>query len=282
MILTLIPCGRATRADETTAERRARLENMDAEKREQLAQNYERFLHLDPQDRQRLRQLDAALEEAPDRDELRQVMQRYHVWLNELPASQRLTLAALPAEDRLKRVEEIRGFQGHQRHKLNPQDVEAVSDWARKHDVQRKWFEARRNGSEGPVITAEAVADLRTSLSDESKRVLDEALTDDKQRALLTSWVFQTRRTGGAGGFRTGFRMPSEEEVQAFFKTELSDDERAYLRALPTDQMQRELAHLWREKHARPGDGTREKGEGRGFGPGRRGVPRTDPEKQTN
>jgi hypothetical protein len=282
MALMSLLCGRVALADETSADRRARLESMDAEKREQLAQNYERFLHLDPHDRDRLRQLDAALETAPDREELRQVMQRYHEWLNDLPASQRLTLAALPAEDRLKRVEEIRGFQGHQRHKLNPQDVEAVSDWARKHDVQRKWFEAKRNGTDGPVITAEALAELRTSLSEESKRALDEAPTDDKRRALLTSWVFQTRRQGGPGGFRAGFRMPSEEEMQAFFKTELRDDERAYLRALPADQMQRELAHLWREKHAKPGEGMREKGDGRPYGPGRRSGPRSDPEKQTN
>ena len=136
-------CADDAKADETTADRRARLESMDPDKREQLSQNYERFLHLDPRDRERLRQLDAALEAAPDRDELRQVMQHYHEWLNELPASQRMMLSALPAEDRLKRVEEIRGFQGHQRHKLSPQDVEAVSDWARKQDIQRKWFESQ-------------------------------------------------------------------------------------------------------------------------------------------
>ena len=99
-----------------------------ANEREQLSQNYERFLHSEPADRERLRELHAALEAAPERDELRQGMQSYHDWLNELPASQHITLAALPAEDRLKRSRgDPRLPEASASHVSVPQDLEAVS-----------------------------------------------------------------------------------------------------------------------------------------------------------
>ena len=60
----------------------------------------------------------------------------------------------------------------------------------------------------------------------------------------------------GWGGERRGnFRRPSAEELHELFKNDLSDNERSYLRALPPEQMQRELAHLWREHRAKAGDG---------------------------
>ena len=99
------------RADEALADRSARLAQMDDQEREQLSLNYDRFGHLAPAERDRLRKLYSDLQADADGAELRTVMQRYHDWLNELPATQRTMLTALPAEERLKRIEEIRANQ---------------------------------------------------------------------------------------------------------------------------------------------------------------------------
>ena len=67
---------------------------MDTSDREQISQNYERFQRLEPAERDQLRELHDQIESDPQRDELIKVMQSYHDWLNELPASQRIMLAA--------------------------------------------------------------------------------------------------------------------------------------------------------------------------------------------
>ncbi len=107
-VLCLIGVG-VTRAvaEETLAERRVRVEQMDPQEREQLAQNYERFQRLDRAEQQRLRVLQEEIDADPQRDELLKTMQAYHEWLAELPSSQRIMLSALPAEERLKRIDEF-------------------------------------------------------------------------------------------------------------------------------------------------------------------------------
>jgi hypothetical protein len=280
-IVALAVIGRAARADETLAARRARVNKMDAHEREQLSQNYERFMNLDSEDQDRLRSLHADLEAAPDRDELRQVMQNYHDWLNALPANQRMTLAALPDEERLKRIDQIRAFQTKQKHRASPQDLQAIVAWARKHEVQRKWTEAKRNNTTTEVVSAQDLAELRETLSDEAKQALDDAHTPESIRQQLMAWLVQFRRQGGAGGSRGGFRGPSDEELRTFLKAELSDAERSYLSAFPPERMQFELRQLWRAKHAKPGDAPRDRTEGRPFGPGRQRAAQVPPPDNT-
>ena len=61
------------------------------------------------------------------------------------------------------------------------------------------------------------------------------------------------------------------------FKNELTDSERSYLRALPPEQMQRELAHLWRRASRKAGDAPHERpGGNRPFGGNRRGGGKPD------
>ena len=155
----------AVRADEALADRSARLAQMDDQEREQLSLNYDRFGHLAPAERDRLRKLYSDLQADADGAELRTVMQRYHDWLNELPATQRTMLTALPAEERLKRIEEIRANQDRAQ-RLSPPDLQAIEAWARKHELRKKFQEARLNKT--PMeLKAEDIAELRSSLSQE-------------------------------------------------------------------------------------------------------------------
>ncbi len=261
---------------DTLAERRAHVEQMSPEDRDQLSQNYDRFLHLDHEQRDRLRRLDADLTADPDRAELQKVMQRYHEWLSELPAAQRMMLAALPPEERLKRIDEFRTMWGH-RSRLSPADVQAFQNWVKTHDLQRAWDEARREHRQ-PEISPAQLADLRSQLSEPAQRSLDEAKQPEDMRRLLFSWVMHSRRGMGSGGFRG----PSEQEMAEFLKTGLSESERAYLSALPPEQMERESNRLWRQKHGRGGERGGDRGGppgGRSFGPGGPGRERTPAER---
>jgi hypothetical protein len=270
IIVPLLSWASVTTADDALADRRARLEQMDPQEREQLSQSYARFLRLDPAEQERLRQLHADLEADPERDELRAAMQHYQEWLSELPASQRIMLSALPAEDRLKRIDELRTAQG-KRNKLGPQDLKAIDSWIVKHDFQKKWFEAQRD-NRTPLVTPEELADLRATLSEAAQKALDDAKSDEDQRRLVRAWVFQARMPGPSGG-RSGFHKPSEKETREFLENELTESQRAYLRALPPEQMQRELFHLWREHHGKQGEPARERPDGR---PSRRGSSKSE------
>ncbi|MES1213460.1 MAG: hypothetical protein ABUL64_02645 [Singulisphaera sp.] len=244
-------------AGETLDERRARIAQMDPQQREQLGQNYDRFQRLDPAEQDRLRALSAEIDADPQSDELRKTMHAYYDWLSELPASQRIMLSALPAEERLKRIDELRGAQAQgRRFRLTPPDVKAVNAWITRHDLPKRWAEAQRGGTPAGV-TPEELADLRSSLSEPAQQALDANQGEEEQRRLVRSWVFQARIPGWSGD-RRGMRRPSTDELHELFKNDLTDNERAYLRALPPEQMQRELGHLWREHRGKQGDPQRD------------------------
>jgi hypothetical protein len=247
--------GCAARGDETLAERKARLAEMDDQEREQLSLNYDRFLHLEPAERDRLQRLYRDLEADADGAELRRVMQHYHDWLNELPATQRTTLAALAPEERLKRIEEIRSSQSRAA-RLSPADLQTIERWAREHDFRKRWQEARANKT--PIeFQPEEVSELRSSLSEEARKALDNADEPVERRGLLRAWLGQAQRQAMSGGGRPGFRRPSDEDMKNFLKNELSAEKRAELLALPPEQMHREQLQLWRERHGRAGEGRR-------------------------
>lgn len=275
--LSLMGAGPMTaRADESLAERRAHVEQMDPQEREQLAQNYERFRRLDRAEQQRLRTLWEEIEADPQRDELLKTMQGYQDWLSELPSSQRIMLSALPAEERLKRIDELRGAQSQgRRNRLDPADVKVLNAWLAKYDLQKRWGEAQREGRP-PTVTADELAELRSGLSEPAQQMLDQAQTEEEQRRLMRGWIFQARMPGWSGDRRGGFRRPSPGELHDLFKNNLTDSERSYLRALPPEQMQRELVHLWREHRAKAGDSGRERSGGRPHGTNRRDGEKTD------
>ena len=253
---------------------------LDPQDRDLLAQNYERFQHLDREDRDRLRKLHNAIVAAPDRDELQQLLQHYHEWFTALPSNQRVTLAALSEDERLSRVDELRSFQAKQKQRLSAADSWVVGNWAHKHQLQRKWFEARRDNSEPPPVTPEILADLRNELSDEGRAALDASQTREELRQQLLAWFMQARRQaggfgggqGGQGPGHAGLRGPTPEEARKFLQDELSESERKYLSALPPEQMQAELRQRWRAKHAKPADVPRDRSPNRG-GPRHRSAP---------
>ncbi|HEY2839388.1 MAG TPA: hypothetical protein VGJ26_09575 [Pirellulales bacterium] len=292
LILLLSACAQESAA-ETLEERRARVEQMDAEQKEQLLQNYQRFIRLDEAERERLRKLHGEIDAAPDQTELRSVLQRYNDWLNDLTSDQRAEITSTPPEERLKKVESLIASQKKQESfRLAPTDVEAMRTWIQAHKLDVK-LRLMRDGGEKPVITPEQLDELREALSEDGRAKLDAARAeDDKPKAnsrwshksvprLLLTWAAQTspnrrgfmgRPGGGVGNPGGGqhFRRPSESELQTFLKNDVSEQERADLFKLPHDEMQDTLRRLWFTREFRRGHDDRPRPGG--YGPGGSGA----------
>jgi len=93
--------------DEGQEARRARLEALSPAEKQNLLKQQGRFAKLEFAEQERLRALSRQMEEDEHGDQLREVMRRYHDWLKTLPPYQRAQLLELPAEARVKRVQEI-------------------------------------------------------------------------------------------------------------------------------------------------------------------------------
>ena len=91
LLFVLIPLSYAS-ADDSPAVRRERIESMTAAEKEQLLEREAEFESLAPSKQERIKKLHEELQHAADAAQLRQVMHRYHEWLNSLPSYQRAQL----------------------------------------------------------------------------------------------------------------------------------------------------------------------------------------------
>ena len=105
-LLSLIP-GHIARADEPPASRKEQIENMDLAQKEQLLHRHKQFHAFKPEERERLRDLHRDIENDPDRDELRRVLDRYYDWLKTLSSYQLMELRKLSCEERIERIKTL-------------------------------------------------------------------------------------------------------------------------------------------------------------------------------
>lgn len=106
LLVALVAAG--VRGDDSDDFRR--LEQMPRERRAALAANLAEFDRLPDTERIAIRRLDRDLErrDEVDRARIRELLRRYHLWVNGLPADQRQALrAAGPAEARMALVRQI-------------------------------------------------------------------------------------------------------------------------------------------------------------------------------
>lgn len=106
VVISLAGAG-AVEAEETLAERRARIESMDAAEKAKLRRARERFAGLDPAEQNRLRDLHDKIENHPRSDELWNTIERYCEWVRTLSQNERADLRDLPPAERIKRMKEI-------------------------------------------------------------------------------------------------------------------------------------------------------------------------------
>ncbi|MEZ6072544.1 MAG: hypothetical protein R3C10_20350 [Pirellulales bacterium] len=229
LILAALLAG-AVRPDSLSPQERRRREAqvaaMSAQQQAQLRKEFLAFEQLSPEDRDRLRELDRAVNDDANRDELLQVMQRYADWLGEMSFPERNALTSLRADKRIDEVTRRRVAE----YRLEPDDVRAAAHWVRQTALER----FRRNGpadraampEPGRSLTAirrideasrsarvddrdffapQEVDVLVSHLSEEAQRRLA-LVSDEDRRKVLIEWLRQ-------GDLRRELRHSIESEI---------------------------------------------------------------------
>lgn len=122
------------RGEESLQDRIARIEAMSANEKAELAQKKKRFDELPVEEQERIRKLQAEIQERPDKEQLVSVMKNYHEWLKTLSANQRTTLRAKSEEERVDYIERIVADQQKAAwrklaEQASPEDLETVFAW---------------------------------------------------------------------------------------------------------------------------------------------------------
>lgn len=272
-------------------QRRAAVEALPVEQKQELLRRFERFEKLPSAERHRLRQLAAAVAADSQAASLCAVVDRYQRWLDQLAVVERAELMALPAEGRLPRIKQLRA---EEERRLGHDDQTVFAEWveqkllermrpAQREQAQRLWAglsESRRRQAVGqalrlatstararpaadrarapkqkskpkPFWNPAAREELAERLSPRGRQQLEEADSDPAQRKLIQSWVREVFFTPGERGLKLPTADVDDQRLKKFFEEELDSAERAHLLGLPSDQMRRQLRRLYLRAHPR-------------------------------
>lgn len=190
------------RAEESLAQRRARIEQMDPAAKAQLLRQLESFRTMTPQQQARLRSLHQQLDGDPQAEQLRQVMRRYHEWLKTLKPYQKAELADLPPRERVERIKRILQDQARRESKrmagLDPARIERYKRLLQEQvpkagkrlaaeDVEGlwRWLEQYAASKESQLLE-----DLPAARRQEVRQQLQKIIDPSRRREMLTFlWV---------------------------------------------------------------------------------------------
>ncbi len=255
------------------SERRAYIEQLSPDEKQQLLTQLERFRELPEAEQQRLRALSAALEAAPDAAELRQTLDAYQEFLGQLPGLKRSELLQLEPAARLKQIKQWLA-QPHDSSprqwnapRLSDGDREAVAAWVeqqalslvpndKRAEFENLTREERRrmlgrmmqqrmssndpNQRLGPPWQRD-LQSLRDKLSPEARERLDQAEASPNRSGVWMNWLGQSLGM-----------LPNPEQFKQFYSRDLPADERQRLLSLPADEMQREMRRMYMERGEKP------------------------------
>jgi hypothetical protein len=267
-------------AGESPAQRLARLEKMDQAERQKIARLEERFLSLDSDQQQQLRQLGAAMQTDPDASELWQVMGRYDDWLMTLPLFTRAELTDMPTADRIQAVEKhlrnelARG----ERRALTRHDAEVLLTWMRglvaqnepkllesMPPVERKrmadaappmrqmmlsWqmWQSAGPGRPPALLTESDLNKLQSELSPKAReRLASKSINDQWQQ--VAGWL---RHLLWQRPNRNQLSTADDRQLADFFENQLNDEQRDRLLSMPAEEMQRELLQMYQRRIKMP------------------------------
>lgn len=272
-------------------QRRAVVEGLPVEQKQELLRKFERFEKLPSAERHRLRQLEATVATDSQAASLYAVVDRYQHWLDQLAGFERAELMALSDEARLARITQLRA---EEERRLSHDDQAVFAEWveqkllermrpAQREQAQRQWSgfsESRRRQAVGqalrlatqpgrarpaadrtpelkkkprpkPFWNPAAREELAQRLSPRGRQQLEEADGDPAQRKLIQSWAREVFFTPGGRGLKLPAPDVDDQRLKEFFEQELDTAERAHLLGLPSDQMRRQLRRQYLRAHPR-------------------------------
>lgn len=297
----------AESTDRESRSPREKLESLPPAEKAELSRKCDRFYRLAPEVQQRLRDLHHSLENCPDGEHLRGVMERYTQWLKTLPSGQRSELLSLPPKERIAEIRRLmeERERSQMRHfiptELTDEDLQAIGDWLdefiEQHEAElieavprfRERIKAMHDAQKRRLLLYVALRmspqkDLFKPSKEEIER-LEGQLSADAQKKLQDS-----RREGTLGELAQRWMRAalyskhlsppvSREELSKFFHEVLDARQREYLESLPRQRMEFELSRMFQANRARelfgdlfPG-GFGRSGGSRGRGGGSHGFP---------
>lgn len=230
------------RTDQSLADQRTRVAQMDAATKRHLQQVQKRFAALGAEQQEELRRLHEQIEQSPDREQLLQVMQRYYQWLETVTPYERLELRRMAPAERLARVKETverqRERQAHAAEfferwrnemarrllppELSPEDLDAVLGWMKKFA-----------GQDSRVLLSYVPEDRREDMA----KALDHTKGDLQERLHLLGWLWLRWQLDHPHD-----PLPLEQIDLAALVDSLSEPTRARLRGLAAEQQKKILA----------------------------------------
>lgn len=258
------------------AERRQQIASLSPEEKDELQRNYERFVHLPPDEQRRLESLESSIAADAGRAELEATIAVFDHWLEQLPGVERAELMALDGEARFDRVKRLRQ---QERRRLSQADLQALLAWIEERLA--KWLsdkptlkrevESAEAGRRRELL-ARAVNELRRTrpfifmnaffdaaarqalherLSPAGRRQLDDAQTSEQRRLLMQSWFIQALSPPPFGRGQLALPQVDDVELKRFFERDLDPAQRAQLLNTPADQMRRQLLRMYQARQAR-------------------------------
>lgn len=260
------------------------LRTATAEEKEALRLKRDRFMRLDSDEQQRLRDFHGQLVNHPESERLREILVRYNEWLRTLSPAKRAEIQDLPMEDRIAKIKEFKeeearkalGFFGETQ--LPSQDIPWLYDWIdgfvaeneerllaslpsrAARDVRRGRSEESRRRRLAYTLTSLSLEQLQgivsvsdaqslfSGLSEEAQVILGSRESDEETVLLVQRWIRYAL-------IARWMPKVSDDELEAFYRDGLSEDERDRLDRMPPDQRKQRL--LW-TYHSRNTGSTRD------------------------
>jgi hypothetical protein len=245
------------------AERRKWIESLSPDQQAQLAAEAKTFETLPESEHRRLRELEREIAVSDDVEPLRKTMLAYGQWLARRSPGEQDELRGLAIDDRIRRIEHIvREEDRRAARRLSAEDEQQLREeifeiaaqgkddflkaMRRRDDDDRHPLEGRPPAAVALVIASWELrnedTDDRTRkrlvrrLSNEAQEYLEKVgrRGRERRRWLLWQWMHDAMRPNREPG-----------ELEKFFATELSSEQRERLLSLPKNQMEAELERLY-------------------------------------
>lgn len=294
--------------DQATGNTLDQIRNATAAEKEALRLKRERFLRLSSEEQNRLREFHSELEEHPDHERLRRILENYNEWLRTLTPAKRAEIQDLPTEERIEKIKEVQeeearrvlGFFGET--KLPEQDVPGLYAWidlfvaqnekmlleklpdrvardvnrSRKDESRRRRIAFYLTG-----LTLEELQDLVSvsdaeslfnGLSEEAKAILGNRESDEERILLVQRWIRFAL-------IARNIPRVSDDELETFYREKLDDEERHQLDRMPPTQRKQRLIWMYHSRNTgQTSENRSDRGgrDGDGRGGSRRGESQPD------
>lgn len=182
----------------------APLGQLTADDKLQLQERLRRLRDLPEEERQRVTALHEQIKGQADRQQLRDVMQRYYSWLLTIPVGRRARLNDLGLQERLDAIGKLLAddFQRGTDPLLTREDYMALLQWLRGvlGPEQPPAGPRRRRPAystrirqliqqEGSILSSDQLQELRATLSPPAQQLLDQQAQLSAQQRLVSTWV---------------------------------------------------------------------------------------------